>query len=118
MSVGGTNILPKLSNAECEDIETYKEYKSGASYEGHLEGNFKAGYGTFTWPNGAQYKGEFVNNVRHGKGRQVFVLVNYLSFCVSLSTTLSPITLFALLISTLNFTWRLTMSKPYITIIS
>jgi hypothetical protein len=30
--------------------------------------DIKEGYGVYTFENGAKYKGEFKNNVQHGKG--------------------------------------------------
>ena len=53
-------------------VEIYKEYKSGASYKGQVKDNKKTGRGVFTWPNGAKYEGEFINNIRHGDGKCLF----------------------------------------------
>ena len=47
-----------------------KEYKSGASYQGHIKDNRRTGRGVFTWPNGSKYEGEFTDNDRHGKGKR------------------------------------------------
>ncbi len=58
--------LPRLGSASSLIVE--KEYKSGATYKGQVKGSKRAGKGTFTWPNGAVYKGEFVENLRHGSG--------------------------------------------------
>ena len=35
----------------------------------------KSGHGTFTWPDGAEYTGEFLNDKRHGLGTQVILLL-------------------------------------------
>ena len=64
--------MPRLRTATCEDVEIYKEYKSGASYKGRVHDNKRTGRGTFTWPNGAKYEGEFEDNVRHGQGEFCF----------------------------------------------
>lgn len=45
------------------------DYKSGAIYEGTLKDNHKFGHGTFVWPNGDKYIGEFKLNYRHGFGK-------------------------------------------------
>ena len=40
------------------------DYKSGAVYDGKIEDNLKCGQGSFLWPNGDRYNGEFVDNHR------------------------------------------------------
>ena len=47
-----------------------REYKSGAKYKGEVDNFWKAGWGSFVWPNGSTYEGHFVDNVRHGNGEQ------------------------------------------------
>jgi hypothetical protein len=68
MSSRCSEKLPKLSDANVEHIEIDIDYKSGASYKGSIEGARKAGKGIFTWPDGSQYVGDFLNDHRHGKG--------------------------------------------------
>ena len=65
--------LPGLGSASSTKIEIVKEYKSGAKYEGQVDGSRKAGKGVFTWPNGAKYEGEFVDNSRQGKGEDGYL---------------------------------------------
>ena len=67
-----SNGFLRLRSANCEKVEIYKEYKSGASFKGLAANNKKVGKGTFTWPNGDKYEGEFVNNVRAGEGNYIF----------------------------------------------
>ena len=45
------------------------DYKSGAIYDGKIRDNLKFGNGTFLWPNGDKYVGEFKANCRHGFGK-------------------------------------------------
>jgi hypothetical protein len=49
----------------------YVNYKSGVVYEGTVKDNLKSGHGTFVWPNGDKYTGEFKLNCRHGFGRKI-----------------------------------------------
>ncbi|PVD19092.1 hypothetical protein C0Q70_21651 [Pomacea canaliculata] len=46
------------------------KYKSGANFSGHVQNYKKIGSGTFTWPDGSFYVGEYVDNYRHGNGLQ------------------------------------------------
>jgi len=58
--------LPRLRTAaESRDCI---EYKTGAKYEGQVDGKKRKGSGTFYWPNGAKYEGEFSDNQRQGQG--------------------------------------------------
>ena len=53
-----------------EDVsELQLDYKSGAVYNGKICDNLKYGKGTFSWPNGDKYIGEFKVNFRHGYGK-------------------------------------------------
>lgn len=45
------------------------KYKSGANFSGHVQNYKKIGSGTFTWPDGSFYVGEYVDNYRHGNGK-------------------------------------------------
>lgn len=53
---------------QSNDNESKLDYKSGASYNGKVQDNLKYGNGTFIWPNGDKYLGEFKSNYRHGFG--------------------------------------------------
>lgn len=48
--------------------DSHLDYKSGAIYDGGLKDNHKIGNGTFIWPNGDKYIGEYKLNCRHGYG--------------------------------------------------
>ena len=50
------------------------QFKSGAVYTGSVgkDGKTRSGRGTFSWPSGLRYSGEFSNNKRHGEGVQVW----------------------------------------------
>ena len=71
-SASAIQPLPRLGTATSQLVE--KEYKSGASYVGQVQGNKRVGRGVFTWPNGAKYEGEFMENLRHGKGMMRFTM--------------------------------------------
>ena len=43
-------------------------YKTGASFVGVVQDYKKIGSGVFIWPDGSKYDGDYVNNLRHGKG--------------------------------------------------
>jgi hypothetical protein len=51
-----------------EEKSTHLNYKSGVVYDGTVRGHLKSGHGTFVWPNGDKYSGEFKANCRHGFG--------------------------------------------------
>ncbi|CAF0708033.1 unnamed protein product [Brachionus calyciflorus] len=67
-----SSSLSLLSNRDELDSESHLDYKSGAIYDGGLIDNHKFGNGTFLWPNGDKYIGEFKLNYRHGFGIQVW----------------------------------------------
>lgn len=46
-----------------------RSYQNDASYNVIIAAKYKQS-GVFKWPNGACYNGEFLENKRHGKGRQ------------------------------------------------
>jgi hypothetical protein len=66
VSLSSFGVLSRLSAAKCRKIEV--EYKSGARYSGDVVGTQRSGHGVFTWTDGANYEGEFANNMRHGTG--------------------------------------------------
>lgn len=59
-------------SSEDLESESHLDYKSGAVYDGGLIDNHKFGNGTFIWPNGDKYIGEFKLNYRHGFGTQIW----------------------------------------------
>jgi len=62
----------KKRNSECINLNlnnSHFDYKSGAIYEGKAVDNQKCGQGTFIWPNGDKYMGEFKLNCRNGFGK-------------------------------------------------
>ena len=63
--------MPRLGTASSKTItkEVLTEYKSGAVYKGQVRGTQRTGHGTFIWSNGSKYEGEYVNNVREGRGQ-------------------------------------------------
>ena len=65
-SLSSFRTLSRLASAKCQKLDV--EYKSGARYQGEVNGNQRSGRGVFTWTDGSQFEGEFINNKRHGKG--------------------------------------------------
>ncbi|XP_038049851.1 ankyrin repeat and MYND domain-containing protein 1-like isoform X2 [Patiria miniata] len=66
-------VFPRLKSAQRQDSNTdHHDYKSGASFSGHLDGMKRVGHGTFLWPNGDRYTGEYAENRRQGKGEQTW----------------------------------------------
>jgi len=61
--------LPRLRTGTRTSDTPCIEYSTGASYKGKLDGHRRKGSGIFTWPNGAQYDGEFTDNMRDGQGQ-------------------------------------------------
>ena len=62
------------SSSNMEPLEMSVQFKSGAVYTGSVgrDGKTRSGRGTFSWPSGLRYSGEFSNNKRHGEGVQVW----------------------------------------------
>ena len=58
--------LPRLHTATSSN--DCIEYSTGAKYVGKVEGKRRKGSGTFYWPNGAKYEGDFADNHRQGQG--------------------------------------------------
>ena len=68
------NLLIKKRSSEFINsnlIDSHVDYKSGAIYEGKAANNQKCGQGTFIWPNGDKYIGEFKLNSRNGFGKLI-----------------------------------------------
>jgi antitoxin component YwqK of YwqJK toxin-antitoxin module len=66
-----------ISNAQCLSGDCangfgIKNYADGAKYEGDFVNNLKEGKGTLVWKNGDKYIGEFKNNLCHGKGKYIW----------------------------------------------
>jgi hypothetical protein len=57
-----------INSSRTENSSCRFDYKSGAIYDGKIKDNLKFGNGTFLWPNGDKYIGEFNANFRHGFG--------------------------------------------------
>ena len=67
------HVFARLKSAKRQDSNTdHHDYKSGATFSGHLDGMKRVGNGTFLWPNGDRYAGEYADNQRHGKGEQLW----------------------------------------------
>ncbi len=62
------------SRQSIEPLENSVQFKSGAVYTGSVKkgSRTRCGQGTFSWPSGLQYTGEFWNNKRQGTGLQVW----------------------------------------------
>lgn len=62
------------SRQSIEPLENSVLFKSGALYAGSVKkgSRTRCGQGTFSWPSGLQYTGEFWNNKRQGAGLQVW----------------------------------------------
>ena len=62
------------SDHSMEPLEQSVQFKSGAVYTGGVAkgGKTRCGRGTFSWPSGLHYTGEFVDNKRHGRGVQIW----------------------------------------------
>lgn len=48
-----------------KDGDNKSHYKGGFS-QGKMEG-----FGIFSWKDGSRYEGEYVNNLKHGKGKYI-----------------------------------------------
>ena len=69
-------ILKKLSDKELNENKNSEKSVSkninGCEYKGSLnDKGYPHGYGTFIWPDGAKYVGEWQNGQRHGEGLQI-----------------------------------------------
>ena len=63
----GYFIEPIINSLKLNLKYEKKEYNNGI-YEGEMKNNKFEGYGKYIWENGEYYIGQFVNNLRHGKG--------------------------------------------------
>ena len=46
-------------------------FASGAVYQGGFQDGFFAGFGTYSWPDGARYAGNWLQSKMHGEGEYV-----------------------------------------------
>ena len=62
---------------------TYK-WPDGRKYEGEYSDDRKEGYGVYTWPDGRVYDGQWHAGKQHGEGKYttVFILFFSLLFCL------------------------------------
>jgi hypothetical protein len=44
------------------------EWPDGRKYKGEYYDDKKSGYGVFKWPDGRKYKGAWLNGKQHGRG--------------------------------------------------
>ena len=61
------------AESEAEDFSKYEEreefvFENGARYKGQWKDNVRHGKGIQIWPDGAKYEGFWKNNKAHGKG--------------------------------------------------
>ncbi|KAJ8716520.1 hypothetical protein PYW07_003147 [Mythimna separata] len=50
----------------------HKNFKTGSSYDGGIDVMGLSGYGEYTFPNGALYRGEFLDGMCHGAGELLY----------------------------------------------
>jgi hypothetical protein len=60
--------VEKFDPLRRRELRPAYQYKTGSIYEGEWFGNFRDGFGTMTWPDGAQYIGNWSFNRACGKG--------------------------------------------------
>ena len=69
--------FPSLQSATFEplsgDGEVEVNYRSGAYFKGQVQDYKRIGRGIFSWPNGARYEGDYVDNVRTGSGEKFWI---------------------------------------------
>jgi hypothetical protein len=69
-SPGFSASFRKAQNIENEIVNSIViNYKSGSIYTGQLKNELRSGKGTFIWPNGDKYIGEYESNLRNGFGK-------------------------------------------------
>ena len=49
-----------------------KNIKTSFSYEGFIKNNLMHGRGSYKWPNGNHYLGEYHNGLRNGYGEMIY----------------------------------------------
>ena len=55
-------------SGDCENGEGTFAYPDGSKFEGQFQNSKPGGWGTFTYPNGDRYVGSFKSGLKHGKG--------------------------------------------------
>ena len=68
---GSARDSKRISSVYRQSVEercTHVSYKSGVVYDGTVKEYLKSGHGTFVWPNGDKYVGDFKFNCRNGQG--------------------------------------------------
>ena len=53
---------------DCENGYGTYEWPAGDKYSGNYKNGWRNGFGTYTWANGNEYQGNLKNNERHGQG--------------------------------------------------
>ncbi|MCR9142539.1 MAG: phosphatidylinositol kinase [bacterium] len=53
---------------DCENGTGTYVWPGGSKYAGQFKDGLRNGTGTYSWPSGSQYVGEYLNGLRHGKG--------------------------------------------------
>lgn len=86
-----TESMHRLSTAasfkedEVEDHQISVEYESGAKFEGTVINHKRVGKGTFVWPNGSKYEGDYADNQRHGIGIcTILILLSNKTFLIKM----------------------------------
>ena len=64
----GTTVQSGCINGDCEDGQGTYAFPDGSKYDGQFASGKIHGYGTFFYANGDKYVGGFKGNVAHGKG--------------------------------------------------
>lgn len=68
-SIRETKRINSIFREEEDEKTTHVQYKSGVVYDGTVKDSLKNGHGTFVWPNGDKYVGQFKLNCRNGHGK-------------------------------------------------
>jgi hypothetical protein len=53
---------------DCQSGQGTYVWPSGSKYAGQFQNGLREGTGTYTWPSGSQYIGEYKSGLRHGRG--------------------------------------------------
>ena len=64
-----TDIQSGCVNGDCQNGKGTFAYPDGSRFEGNFRNGRPQGNGTFNYPNGEKYTGSFQNGVPHGKGQ-------------------------------------------------